>query len=134
MYYPLTKVQVCAKGWKWDDAPDPVPNVKKVIESSALPDSINDIPDDIQNWAIKCEGTGKPFKITSRELRFYREQHLPIPRRCPDQRHLDRFHQRNPRRFWKRPCKKCTKEIQTPYSPDRPEIVYCESCYLQEVY
>ena len=25
------------------------------------------------------------------------------------------------------------KVIQTPYPPDRPEIVYCEKCYLQTV-
>ena len=29
---------------------------------------------------------------------------------------------------------KCKKEIMSSYSPDRPEIVYCETCYQQEVY
>jgi len=29
---------------------------------------------------------------------------------------------------------KCSKSIQTSYSPERPEIVYCEQCYLQEIY
>ena len=31
-------------------------------------------------------------------------------------------------------CDKCKTEIQTSYPPDRPEIVYCEDCYKQEVY
>lgn len=41
---------------------------------------------------------------------------------------------RNPRKLWKRQCGKCGKEIQTTYSPERPETVYCEGCYLSVVY
>ena len=110
------------------------PEAKKVIPASKLPDGIGDVPDDILNWAIKCEATGKLFKITERELKFYREQNIPIPHRSPDQRHLDRFNQRNPRKFWDRKCDKCKKTIKTTYSPDRPEKVYCEQCYLREIY
>ena len=29
---------------------------------------------------------------------------------------------------------KCSAQFETSYSPDRPEIVYCENCYKQEVY
>lgn len=63
----------------------------------------------------------------------YREQNLPVPRRSPDQRHLDRFALRNPRKFFDRSCGKCKKAIRTTYSPDGPEIVYCERCYLETV-
>jgi len=28
----------------------------------------------------------------------------------------------------------CTNEFETPYAPDRPEIVYCEECYNKEIY
>lgn len=27
----------------------------------------------------------------------------------------------------------CPNEFETTYTPDRPEIVYCEACYLAEV-
>ena len=48
-------------------------------------------------------------------------------------------------KLWERTCmcdkkdhlhgeKKCEIEFETSYSPDRPEIVYCEKCYQQEVY
>lgn len=134
MYYPMKKEDVLKRGWNWDDAPDTPPSVKKTIKSSVLPDSIDDIPDDVLEWAIECEVTGKPFKLTPQELKFYREQRLPLPRRAWQQRHLDRFAQRNPRKFWMRNCAKCAKQIQTTYSPDRKEIVYCEECYLKEVY
>jgi len=55
-----------------------------------LPENIADIPDDILNRAIECEITKKPFRIIKEELVFYRKHNLPIPRRHPDQRHLDR--------------------------------------------
>ena len=27
----------------------------------------------------------------------------------------------------------CPNEFETTYAPERPEIVYCEQCYLREV-
>ena len=48
--------------------------------------------------------TGKPFRIIPQELEFYRKHHLPIPRRHPDQRHLDRMKMRNPRKLYERIC------------------------------
>jgi len=134
LYYPLTKEQVLANGWKWDDYEPPAPQVEKVIDAKDLPDNIKDIPDEILDWAIKCEVTGKLFKLTEAELKFYRRLQLPIPRRYWYQRHLDRFNKRNPRTFWQRNCDKCSKEIRTTYSPDREEKVYCEKCYLVTVY
>ena len=29
---------------------------------------------------------------------------------------------------------KCSNEFETSYAPERPEIVYCEKCYQQDVY
>jgi len=108
--------------------------VSKTIPASALPLSIDDVPDDILNWAITCEATSRPFKIVKRELEFYREHRLPVPHFHPDERHKRRMALRNPRRLWDRQCAKCQKPVSTTYAPDRPEIVYCEDCYLKEVY
>jgi len=134
MYEPRTEDQARAIGARWSSYESPAPKVEKIIPADMLPDSLDQIPDDILNWAIRCEVTGKPFKITPQELRFYRKMGLPIPRRSWFERHLDRFRQRNPRKLWKRNCMKCGKEMQTTYSPERSEIVYCEECYLKEVY
>lgn len=133
-YFPLTKDQVSAQGWKWKEESDEIPQVSKVIPAERLPDSIQEIPDDVLNWAIKCEVTQRPFKIQKAELTFYRKMNLPLPRRHPDQRHKDRLALRNPRKLWNRNCGNCGKGIQTSYAPDRPEIVYCEGCYLKTVY
>jgi CxxC-x17-CxxC domain-containing protein len=133
-YFPLTREDVLSRGWHWRDEVDELPKVEKIIPAERLPDSIDDIPDDILNWAIKCELTARPFRIIKQELAFYRKMRLPVPRLHPDERHRRRMAFTNHRKLWSRKCAKCGKEIQTTYSPDRPEIVYCEECYLKEVY
>ena len=122
------------KVFNWSDYEAPKPKVDKIIPANKLPEDIKDIPDDILNRAIECEVTKKPFRIIPGELEFYRKHNLPIPRRHPDRRHLDRMKLRNPRKLFDRKCDKCKKDIKTTYSPERLEIVYCEECYNNEVY
>ncbi len=133
-FLPLTKKEALNYGFRWNDVLPPLPPATKTITASSLPDTLHDIPDDILNWAIVCEKTGKFFKLTKQELDFYRTFHLPIPRVHPDERHRRRMSLRNPCKLWKRECAKCRKTITTSYAPDRPEVVYCESCYLETVY
>ncbi len=133
-YFPISKEKALKENFKWSDYEAPFPKVSKIIPASKLPDNIKDIPDDILNRAIECEVTKKPFKIISQELEFYRKHNLWVPRRHPDQRHLDRIALRNPRKLFDRKCDKCGIDIKTTYSPNRSEIVYCESCYMKEFY
>jgi hypothetical protein len=90
-YYPLTREEALAKGFGWSNYEPPFPKVEKAIPASKLPADIAQVPDDILNWAIECEVTKKPFRIIKQELEFYRKHSLPIPKRHPDQRHLERF-------------------------------------------
>ncbi len=133
-HFPLTKEQVLLKGWQWKDVTGDPPKAAKIIQGSDLPETIDPVRDDILEYAISCEVTGKLFRIIKQELDFYRREHLPIPRFHPEERHRRRMTLRAPYRLWDRSCAKCQKEIQTSYAPDRPEIVYCESCYLKDVY
>lgn len=134
MYYPMTREEVGAKGLKWDDYEPPIPDIEKIVDGVQVPDNIDDIPDAALNFAIKCEVSGKLFKITPQELAFYRKHRVTFPRRAPQQRHLDRFAKRNPRKFWKRACGVCGKEILTTFGPEREEKVCCEACYLGRAY
>ena len=133
-YFPLSKEEAIRKGFRWRDIEEEPPDVKKIVPADKLPDSINDIPDDILDWAIACSATGKPFRIIKQELDFYRRMRLPLPRLHPEERHRRRMAMRNPYMLWKRSCANCQNNIQTTYSPDRTEIVYCERCYLETVY
>jgi hypothetical protein len=136
-HFPLLKENALSAGFNWSDYASPPPVANKVItkkEMQKLPDNIQDINEDILDSALTCEISGKLYKIIKPELSFYKKHNLPLPKRCPDQRHADRMALRCPRKLWERNCFKCKKTIQTTYAPDRPEIVYCEDCYLKEVY
>jgi len=131
-YFPLAKNDAFSRGWEWYDEPDPGDNYLGPVVTP--PASIEEARDDITKQILRCEVTNKPFKIIPQELAFYRETQIPLPRKSPDQRHKERMALRNPRTLYDRECMKCKRAIQTTYAPDRPEIVYCEECYLSVVY
>jgi hypothetical protein len=133
-YMPLTKEEALRCGFYWRDIEEKKLDVKKIIPADKLPDRMKDISNDIVNWAIECAETGRPFKITKQELEFYRRQNLPVPRLHPDIRYDRRLQLRNPRMLWQRPCAMCGQEMRTTFAPERPERVYCASCYLKEMY
>lgn len=126
-YYPLN--QETAFRWKEDKSEHSYkgPDVE-------IPDDINDVEDLICKNILKCEKSGKLYKIIPEELNFYRKMQIPVPRRSADQRHKDRINLRNPRHLYQQKCSKCQKEIFSTYSPERMEMVYCESCYIAQVY
>jgi len=129
--YPLTKNEALSQGYTWKDKDE------KEYQPATLgniPENINEVPNSIIKEVLACENCGKNYKIISQELDFYRKTGLPIPRKCPDCRYKARVSMRNPRKLWNRSCDKCAVEIQTSYSPERPERVYCEKCYLEAVY
>jgi hypothetical protein len=131
-YFPLSKEEVVRNGWKWHD--DEEKKDQYLGPSYHVPETIADVTDDITKQILPCDITGKPYKIIPQELKFYRTMGLPVPRKCPAQRQKERLAMRSPRKLWARQCVKCQKDIQTTYAPERPEIVYCESCYLETVY
>jgi len=133
-YLPLTEKEARSQGYYWRKIEEKKPVVSKTIPAARLPDRIGDVPDDVLNWAVVCEATGRPFKIQKQELEFYRRRTLPLPHVHPDERYDRRLALRNPRQLWTRDCMKCGKGIQTTYASGRPETVYCEECYLKEVY
>jgi len=130
-YFPMEKEDVIKGGWKWHEENQAKSYKGPVYE---VPDKIEDVADDITKQILICEATGKPYKMIPQELKFYREHGIPVPRQCPDERHRARMNLRNPRKLYDRKCDKCGAVIRTTYSPDRPEKVYCEKCYLEEVY
>lgn len=147
-YFPLAKEEALGKGYPWRD-PDPKAYaVTKKPEE--LPDHIKDADDSILNEVIGCKHAGgcnhqctTAFRVIKEELEFYRRMHLPLPRLCPNCRHFERLAERNPLKLWHRQCMcksghqhgdvPCPNEFETPYSPEREEIIYCEQCYQSEV-
>jgi hypothetical protein len=133
-YYPLDKEGALSRGFKWSDYEQPAPKADKLIEAGKLPDNLNDVPDDVVNWGIVCEESGKPFKLTPQELKFYRKYNIPLPRRHPEVRYFDRMALRSQPKLHERTCSKCEKKIRSTYDAKRKEKIYCEECYLKTVY
>ena len=131
-FFPLSADDVRRRGWRVDNMVDT--KDQYLGPTVAVADDIRFVDDGITKHILLCEVTGKPYKIIPQELQFYRDMGVPLPRRCPNQRHADRMALRNPHTLWSRQCAKCQQDIQTTYPPERPEIVYCEQCYLREVY
>jgi hypothetical protein len=129
-HFPLTKEDVLARGLQWRD------DDKKEYRAQTyeIPDRLADVPDSILQEVLACEECGKNYKITKQELRVHKLIGLPIPRSCFNCRHMKRVKGRTPHYLWDRKCDKCGVDVRTAYGPDRPEIIYCEDCYLNEVY
>ena len=149
-YFPLVKEEALEKNYIWKDIE--ARNYIVDIKNEDISDNINEVNEDIIGKVIECEHKGtckeqctEAFKIIPEELKFYKRMNLPLPRLCPNCRHFQRLKQRNPLKLWHRQCmcdktnhlhgnEECDTEFETSYAPDRPEIVYCEKCYQQEIY
>jgi hypothetical protein len=145
-YYPLTKKDCQEKNIFWWDEVGGTYN-KETTKKEDVPDNIDDIDDKIISEILVCD-CGKNYKIVPYELALYKKLNLPIARQCPNCRHEKRNEIAGTRKLWFRSCMKegrsdsespqtrmrCSNEFETSYSPDRPEIIYCERCYQNEVY
>lgn len=132
-YLPLSRDEAEKRGWRWQEHL-PFTTGKETMTWDTVPRRIEDVPDTITKEVLACKKCSKNFRIITQELKFYRNKKLPLPHHCPDCRHLERVGLRNPRKLYHRACDKCGKDMETTYSPERPEIVYCEQCYLEAVY
>lgn len=129
-YFPLAHEEAVKKGFYWQEK-----DVREYQpQSYVLPDNIRDVKDDILKMVLACEACGKNYKIIPQELRRLRAMPMPIPRKCPDCRHSERMSLRNPRKLWERQCAKCKKSVQSTFSKDKPETIYCDECYTREIY
>ena len=159
-YFRRTKSEVEALGYTWRD--QPTRNYSVTMRTEDIPDSIDEVGDKIIEDIIRCAHRGEcndncttAFRITPTELSFYRRMKLPLPRLCPNCRTCERLEHRGTFKLWPRQCTcageksendvysntashfhgagRCPNEFETSYSPERKEIVYCESCYNSEV-
>ena len=142
-YYPLTEKEAKEKGFNWQKETSGTYG-KETIAEGNMPESIDEVNEGILKEVLVCKDCKKNFRITKSELDFYKRMNLPLPHKDFECRHQDRMKKRNPRKLWHRACmceiknhlhgtQKCENEFETAYSPDRPETVYCENCYQQEV-
>ncbi len=130
--FPLTKEAALAQGFFWQDD---LPRTKgqETLPPDKIPDRIQDTPDTIVNEILRCISCDRNYRLIPAEFEMYKRALIPVPRKCFSCRHEDRIHRRGPLSLSDRTCAKCGKGINTNFTPDREEIVYCESCYNAEV-
>jgi hypothetical protein len=129
-FFSKSKEEALAEGFQWYET-NPM-QYTITVTADDLPDTFEQTPETITNEVIGCDLCGRGYKIAPLEYMLLQKANLPIPRCCPQCRLKSRFARLNPIKLWKRACMKCTSEINTAFSPEQPEIVYCESCYQQE--
>lgn len=83
---PLSNWETVERWLWWANREEKLSNINKTIPASKLPYDIIQIPDDVLNWAILCERTGKPYKIQPLELDLHRRFWIPLPRLHPLER------------------------------------------------
>ena len=139
----MTKEEAKRKGFNWQDTITGTYEKETIKE---IPETIQEVTENILKEVLVCEDCKKNFIITKSEFDFYKRMNLPLPHKDFECRHQDRMKKRNPRTLWHRSCMcnkhnheghkniKCPNEFETAYSPERKETVYCESCYQQEIY
>ena len=144
-YYPMNEKEAKEKGFNWQKETSGTYD-KETIKEKDMPQTIEEVTEDILDQVLVCKDCKKNFRITKAELDFYKRMNLPLPHKDFECRHQDRMKKRNPRKLWHRKCMKkgCPNEFETTYSPDSPrsssdeagrsETVYCETCYQQEGY
>lgn len=130
-YFPLTKEEALARGYKWRDKDTGAAYQGSQVQ---LPENIADADEALCDKVLQCAGSSEFYKIIPQELKFYKRFGIALPRLSPMERHRERMKLRNPRKLWDRNCGKCGVSMKSSYSPERPEPVYCEACYLKEVF
>ena len=130
-FFPITKEKAEGSGWHWRKESN---SGESYASDVIIPGSITDTDESICDAILTCEVTKRPYKVIPHELRLLNKLGIPVPHKSPKQRHNERMQRRNPRKLWNRVCGKCNQPMETAYSPERPEVVFCEDCYLKEVY
>lgn len=154
VYDPLTPDTARAAGYFWKELEKPAH--PPTLAATDIPDHIRDAGDDILRQIIGCASCGRPYRLIPQELALYRNLNVPVPRHCFYCRLGEKLaRQPHPLRRVKRTCQctgdgsdngvyhnenahdhgvaHCAAEVETYYASGRPEIIYCEACYQQEV-
>ena len=132
LYFPdTTKNDILSLGGYWQDIDE---SHIKGIHTSELPDSIEQITEDICTQALICPETGWRFNISENELNFYKQNNIPLPRKHFDVRIRDIVKYSTVLETSVYNCFYCKKEIQAYYPKDWGyKNVACEECYLSNL-
>lgn len=130
-YFPETEENAYKMGFNWHPQEH---ETDYQISDYQIPDNIKDVKDDILDKILKCEASGKAYRIIPMELQFYRRFNLPIPRLAPFERHKKRMRFiADHMKLAQRKCSGCEKLVDSVYNENEFPKIYCEDCYLRNI-
>ena len=112
LYFPMSKEEILSKNWKWREKRE-------------------DIGGEVSGDVQKCEKSGIHFRFVKQELKFYEKWKIPIPNLCFEERNKARMARMNGWEVKDKKCSLCGEDVKT---NSISEKVFCEKCYLEEVY
>ncbi len=118
-YHPLKKETAEAMGYRWIE--ESIPEASNAIEASELPDGL---PASENPIIVKSATSNKPFKITTEEIKRYKNFNVPLPRETYDERMEARAAHMGGITLFDRPCAKTGKQIRTTIPATSPFIVW----------
>ncbi len=152
-HFNRTKEYVLENNYGWiEEEPGKYTITKRMNE---VPDSIKDIDESIVSDILECDKCSRPFRVVDNEFKFFKNENLPISSNCSECRHEKRISDRFKIHLYDGHCMcagaedetgqfvntakhthgntACSEKFRTGFNPKDGDIVYCESCYQQEV-
>jgi len=126
-HFPIDRKAVRNLGLKWYEKD--TENRSEATAAGDLPDRVDRVSGSI---VASSELSGRPFRITGREIKFYKEHSIPLPRLTYDERMEARARLLGGNHLYRRKCDKTGKEIITTFSPQTDWIVWDRSEYERE--
>jgi hypothetical protein len=111
--YPLSDEEIKNIGGYVANDPDTNAGSIDIIKYIDVPQTINEVSDDILTKAIQCSVTGRPFRVIKSEVDFYRQMNLPLPIVHPSIRMENQYKVASPGKKYKATCAKCLKDIES---------------------
>lgn len=131
--YPLPIETIKKLGGYIGSEPESNAQNIEILKTDTIPATIDEVSSDILSKGLECNITRKPFRITESELNFYRKIKMPLPRVHPSVR-TDRLYEIGiVGKKFKTTCKKCNNETFSIFNPKENFLLYCESCYREEL-
>lgn len=127
-YFPIGKTGALKTGLRWQDDTS-LHASSSVLDPTDLPDGL---PANDDLIVVRSTFSGRPFKITSQEIKRYRQLNVPLPRMTYDERMEERAKKLGGIKLYERTCAKTGIPILTTYPPDSPYIIWDRDVYERE--
>ncbi len=129
---PLSKAEAIAAGANWSDYEAPIGvSLELQIDAADLPDHVRDADASILQKAIRCETTGRLFRIIAKELAFHQAHGVPLPRVHPLERYRALIAPHGGTELKPVRCASCGTECESVYANSSEQPLVCRPCFTE---